>query len=246
MSGRDVNMVDMEKLDAIILAGGLGARLREIISDLPKVLAPVNNRPFLDIILSSLNKCGCVQRVVVAVGYLADKVIKEYTNRHEYDFEILFSEEKELLGTGGAIRKALPYTKTEDVLILNGDSYTDVDIVDLIETHRKKHAAITIVLTEVENTGRYGRVRINDEQRIVSFKEKTPCQAAGYVNAGMYLFNRELLYCIEENRVISLEKELLPVFLKKGIYGYITRGKFMDIGVPDTYRIADTYFRETF
>jgi len=236
----------MEKLDAIILAGGLGTRLREIIDDLPKVLAPVNNRPFLDVILSFLNKCGCIQRVVIAVGYLADKVIKEYTNRHEYDFEILFSEEKELLGTGGAIRKALPYTKTEDVLALNGDSFVDVTIVDLIETHRKKHAAMTIVLTEIEDTSRYGRVKVNNEQRIVSFEEKTPGQAGAYVNAGMYLFTRELIYSIQEDRIISLEKEILPILLEKGIYGYITHGKFMDIGIPETYKIANTYFRETF
>jgi D-glycero-alpha-D-manno-heptose 1-phosphate guanylyltransferase len=237
-------MDHMEKLDAIILAGGLGTRLREIISDLPKVLAPVNNRPFLDVILSFLNKCGCVQRVVIAVGYLADKVMKEYTDRHEYGFEILFSEEKELLGTGGAIGKALPYTKTEDVLALNGDSYVDVNIADLIETHKKKHAVMTIVLTEVENTSRYGRVKLNSEQRIVSFEEKTAGQAGDYINAGMYLFNRELFYSIQKNGTISLEKELLPIFLEKGVYGHITHGKFMDIGVPETYRMAKTYFQE--
>jgi D-glycero-alpha-D-manno-heptose 1-phosphate guanylyltransferase len=123
-----------KKLDAIILAGGLGTRLREIVGDLPKVLALVNNRPFLDIILSFLHKSGCIQRVVIAVGYLADKIMKEYTGRHEYDFEIHFSGEKELLGTGGAIRKALDYTKTGDVLARNGDSYVDVNVVDLIET----------------------------------------------------------------------------------------------------------------
>ena len=149
------SMDHMKTLDAIILAGGPGTRLREIIGDLPKVLAPVNNRPFLDLILSSLDKCGCVQRVVIAVGYLADRVIKEYADRHEYGFEILFSEEKELLGTGGAIRKALPYTKTRDVLALNGDSYVDLNISDLIETHRNKHAAMTVVLSEIANTGRY-------------------------------------------------------------------------------------------
>jgi D-glycero-alpha-D-manno-heptose 1-phosphate guanylyltransferase len=234
----------MEKLDAIILAGGRGTRLREIISDLPKVLAPVNNRPFLDIILSFLNKCGCVRRVVIAVGYLADKVTKEYADRHEYGFEILFSEEKELSGTGGAIREALRYTETDDVLALNGDSYVDVNIADFIETHRKKHAAMTIVLTEIENTSRYGRVKLNSEQRIISFEEKIPGEGGEYVNAGMYLFNRELIYSIQENKIISLEKELLPTFLEKGVYGYITHGKFMDIGVPEMYKMAQTYFQE--
>jgi D-glycero-alpha-D-manno-heptose 1-phosphate guanylyltransferase len=238
------SMDHREKLDAIILAGGRGTRLREIIGDLPKVLAPVNNRPFLDVVLSFLNKCGCVQKVVIAVGYLADKVMKEYADRHEYDFEILFSEEKELLGTGGAIRKALSYTKTADVLALNGDSYVDVNIADFIETHRKKHAAMTIVLTELQNTSRYGRVKVNGGQRIVSFEEKTPGQAAEYVNAGMYLFKRELIYSIQENKTISLEKELLPIFLEKGVYGHVSHGRFMDIGVPDTYSMAQKFFRE--
>jgi len=236
----------MEKIDAIILAGGPGTRLRKIIGVLPKALAPVNNIPFLDLLLSFLKKSGCVQRVVIAVGYLADQVIGAYTDRHEYGFEIIFSEEKKLLGTGGAIRKALPYTKTENVLALNGDTYTDVNIADLIDTHRKKHAAMTIVLAEIENKGRYGRVKLNSGHRIVSFKEKSRGQAGAYVNAGMYLFKRELFYSIQENRVISFEKELLPLFLEKGAYGFITRGKFMDIGVPETYRMADTYFREIF
>lgn len=236
----------MEKLDAIILAGGSGVRLRKVIDDLPKALAPVNNRPFLDLILSFLNRCCCVKRAVIAVGHLADKVIKEYANRHEYDFDILFSEEKELLGTGGAIRKALPYTDTQDILVLNGDTYVDVNVVDLVELHRKKHSAMTVVLTEIENDGRYGSVKVDGAQRILSFNEKTPGQAGTYVNAGMYVFKRELIYNVPTNRTISLEKQLLPVLLEKGIYGHVTRGKFMDIGTPEAYGMADAYLREAF
>jgi D-glycero-alpha-D-manno-heptose 1-phosphate guanylyltransferase len=236
----------MEKLDAIILAGGFGVRLRKVIDDLPKALAPVNNRPFLDIILSFLNRCGCVKRAVIAVGHLADKVIKEYANRHEYDFDILFSEEKELLGTGGAIRKALPFTDTQDVLAVNGDTYVDVNIVDLVKTHRKKHAAMTIVLTAIENDGRYGSVKVDAAHRILSFDEKMPGEAGAYVNAGMYIFKRELIYTVPANRTISLEKQLLPVLLEKGIYGHITRGKFMDIGTPEAYGMASAYLRGAF
>lgn len=110
----------------------------------------------------------------------------------------------------------------------------DVNIVDLIETHKKTHAAMTIVLAEIENTGRYGRVKVNAGQRIVSFEEKTPEEACEYVNAGMYLFDRELFYSIQKNKATSLEKELLPMFLDKGVYGRITHGRFMDIGVPET------------
>ena len=108
-----------EKVDVIILAGGLGTRLREVISDVPKVMAPINSRPFLDILLSFLNKWDCINRVIIAVGYMADKIIGEYKNSKKYDFKIFFSEEKELLGTGGAIKRALKYAETDNVLALN-------------------------------------------------------------------------------------------------------------------------------
>lgn len=234
----------MDKVDTIILAGGLGTRLREVLTDLPKVLAPVNNRPFLDIILGFLNKSKHIERVVIAVGYMADKVIREYTDRSEYNFEILFSEEKELLGTGGAIKKALHYTTTGDILVLNGDSYVDADIEGLIKAHEEKNATMTIVLREIEDTSRYGRVKLNSDHRIIAFEEKHPDQKNGYINAGIYIFKRELFDKIEGNRVISLEKELLPVFIDKGVYGYISHGKFIDIGVPETYKIAATYLGE--
>lgn len=235
----------MEKLDAIILAGGLGTRLRKVINDLPKGLAPVNKRPFLDIILNSLNKWDyCIRSVIIAVGYMADKIVKEYSDRSGYNFKILFSEEKELLCTGGAIKKALRYTKADDILVLNGDSYLDVDIEELIKAHRRNNAVMTMVLKEVENANRYGRVKIGSDYRIIYFEEKNPKQEGGYINAGMYIFKRELFDDIEENKVVSLEKELLPVFIKKGVYGYITHGKFIDIGVPETYKIADKYLKE--
>ena len=241
-----LHSVQVEKLDAIILAGGLGTRLREVVHDLPKVLAPVSNRPFLDINMGFLNKWSRIQKVVIAVGYMADKIIKEYTDRHEYHFEIFFSEEKELLGTGGAIKKALRYTETKNILALNGDSFVDVNIEDLVRTHRGKKASMTVVLKEVGNTVRYGKVNINDEQRITSFEEKKPEQGSGYINAGVYIFNRELFGNIKENKIISLEKELLPIFLGKAVYGYICHGKFIDIGIPETYEKASTYLRENF
>ncbi len=234
----------MEKIDSIILAGGLGTRLRGVVPELPKALAPVNNKPFLDIILASLNKWEYIERVVVAVGYMADKIIERYKDTSRYRFNILFSVEEELLGTGGAIKKVLSQTESDNVLVLNGDSYVEIDLFALEKKHRETRAAMTIVLRGVENASRYGRVKLNSDNRIVCFEEKTPEPSKGYINAGMYLIKRKLFDNVKENNVISLEKELLPVFIKEGVFGYISSGKFIDIGIPETYKIADKYLKE--
>ena len=234
----------MKTLDSIILAGGLGTRLREVVPELPKALAPVNNKPFLDIILSALSKWECIEKVVIAVGYMADKIIERYKDTSRYNFKILFSVEEELLGTGGAIKKVLPQTETDNVLVLNGDSYVETDLYDLVKKHMEMNASMTIVLREVENASRYGRVKLNSDNRIACFEEKTPEPSKGYINAGMYLIKRKLFDEVKDNIVISLEKELLPIFIKKGVYGYISCGKFIDIGIPETYKIADKYLKE--
>ncbi len=234
----------MEKLDSIILAGGLGTRLRGVVPELPKALAPVNNKPFLDIILSALSKWECIEKVVIAVGYMADKIIERYKDTSKYGFKILFSVEEELLGTGGAIKKVIPQTETDNILVLNGDSYAETDLCDLLDKHVETSASMSIVLREVENASRYGRVKLISDNRIVCFEEKTPGPAKGYINAGMYLIKRKLFDDVKNNVVISLEKELLPVFIKEGVFGYISSGKFIDIGIPETYKIADEYLKE--
>ena len=232
------------KMDTIILAGGLGTRLREVVSDLPKPMVSINGKPFLDLILSLLNRCGSIERVILAVGYMADKIIERYEDSSEYSFEFLFSVEEKLLGTGGAIKNALKYTETDNVLVLNGDSYVDIDFYDLLKKHSQINAEMTIVLKELENTNRYGSVKIDENNKITCFEEKKTGVSKGYVNAGIYLIKRSLFDSIKEQVVISLEKELLPVFIKKNVFGYIGKGKFIDIGIPETYRIADKYLHK--
>lgn len=234
----------MGTLDAIILAGGLGTRLRGVINDLPKVLVPIGRKPFLDILLSFLSKNNDISKVVLAIGYLSNKIIDRYENCGAYGFEILFSVEKELLGTGGAIKKALKYTETENVLVLNGDSYIEVNIEDLFAAHKKNSASMTIVLKEMENAARYGSVVLAGNNRVVSFEEKNPGIQRGYVNAGIYLLKKELFDNIEENKVLSLERDLLPDFIKKPLYGYVSHGKFIDIGIPEAYETSHDYLKE--
>ncbi|MEI6609784.1 MAG: nucleotidyltransferase family protein [Deltaproteobacteria bacterium] len=233
----------MDKINAIILAGGLGSRLRSIVTDVPKVLAPVNGRPFLDIVIGSLAKSGIVDRVVLAAGYMAEKIIEQYQNSHRFCVEISVSIEEQLLGTGGAIRLAMELTDSQDILVLNGDSFIDVDYIALYRAHKQNNAQLTMVLKHVEDASRYGSVIINGD-KIVLFQEKSNEIVAGFINAGVYLLNRDLFVHVAQNKIISMEKELLPDMIKHDAYGFISNGRFIDIGLPDTYKIVEDYLKE--
>lgn len=234
-----------EKIDVIILAGGLGTRLKSVMPTLPKVLSPVNGRPFLDYILDFLERSESVNNVILAIGYMADQVIEKYTDRPEYHFKILFSKEEALLGTGGAIRKALQFSTTDDVMVLNGDSYVDVDIRDVITLHREKNSSMTIVVKKVGNAGRYGLVEFDKNHRIGSFNEKQTKAEEGHINAGIYLFKRKIFNGVEEDRKISLEKELMPLFINNyGVYALVTHENFIDIGTPETFLLAEKFFNK--
>ncbi|MBL7960068.1 nucleotidyltransferase family protein [bacterium] len=234
----------MKKNDAVILAGGLGTRLGESAGDYPKVLVPVNGKPFLEFVFKLISRSKSITRVVIAAGYKADQIISKYQNNSDYGFEILFSVEKDLLGTGGAIKKALQYIHSDDVLVLNGDSYVDLDIQSFISAHETKDASISVALTYIENANRYGKVNISNNSKIVSFEEKAPTSSGGYINCGVYLFKKSVFDRIPENTKLSLEKDLLPDMIKSNAYGFICEGKFIDIGIPETYRLASEYLKE--
>ncbi|MFA5275923.1 MAG: nucleotidyltransferase family protein [Candidatus Omnitrophota bacterium] len=232
------------KIDAIILAGGLGKRLRSAICNLPKVLAPVNGRPFLDILLGYLQESKKIRHVVLAAGYMSDDIIGVYGKGKKYNFDIIFSVEKKALGTGGAIRKALSLTDTEHVLVLNGDSYINADIPKLLNQHLASEADMSIVLKYLNDVSRYGAVTRDKNNRIIKFSEKSKKMAPGYINAGIYLFKRDLFDKVKSHKKLSLERDLLPCFLSKGVYGYICNKKFIDIGIPETYARAASYLKQ--
>ena len=229
--------------DAIILAGGLGTRLKGAVPDLPKPLARVNGRPFLDILLRQLGRAQEVKRVILAVGYRSEQIIGHYANCGRFPFEILFSREDEPLGTGGALIRARGLARTGEILVLNGDSYVEIDIEGLIGFHRESGGPFTIVLKEAPDCGRYGRVGVDAEGRVVSFGEKDgTAPGPGLINAGVYVFDRAL-FEDEAERRLSLEAGLLPEYARQGGYGYIARGRFIDIGIPESYREAQRYLR---
>lgn len=233
----------METVDAIILAGGMGTRLREVLPDLPKPLAPVGGVPFLEILLRSLDRSGLARRVVLALSYKAESIVERFRGRNDFRFDILFSVEEEPLGTGGAIRKALPLTESENVLVMNGDSYVEIDWDAFLADHLESGGRATIVLTHSLQAGRYGTVVFDDKGRIVSFREKDRDSADAWINAGVYLFGRGILEGIRQDAVLSLERDVLPGVLPLGIRAFPTRGVFIDIGIPRDYEKAKTLLK---
>jgi D-glycero-alpha-D-manno-heptose 1-phosphate guanylyltransferase len=207
-------------------------------------LAPVDGKPFLDIILEMLRSSGKIKKVVIAVGYMAEKIIKRYQRDENFGLQIEFSIEKELLGTGGAVKKALAFCDSNDVLVLNGDSYVDISIQDFIMFHKHHNSLLSMALKEVENANRYGRVNISNDSTILSFEEKIARQESGYINAGMYIFNKDIFKDIEQNKVLSLERDLLPNMIRLRSHGFICRGKFIDIGTAESFEIASDYLKK--
>ena len=159
-------------MDVIILAGGLGTRLQSVVNDVPKPLALINQKPFLDILLDQLAGFGSIKKVVLAVCHRADQIISRYSVL-KYPFEIEFSIEEEPLGTGGAVIQALSFCDDEDVLVLNGDSYVDFNLTSLLSFHKKNKSLFTVKLIKVENGDHYGRVEFEPQTcKVTTFREK--------------------------------------------------------------------------
>jgi len=228
-----------DTMDAIILAGGLGTRLREVVADVPKPLAPVNGRPFLDYQLAQLARFPQIGKVVLAIGHMADKVIGHY-RANPPPLPVEFVVETELLGTGGGLRNALDATRGERVLALNGDSVFRWSLEPLIAVHASADALATLALVEVDDTSRYGAVTL-EHGRVSAFVEKQAAAGAGVINAGVYLFERSALAAIPAGEVVSLEREVFPGLCERGrLAATVFRSQFIDIGLPQTYSAAGT------
>lgn len=222
---------------AVILAGGFGTRLRAVLPDCQKVIAPVAGQPFLKYLLLQLNSFG-LKEVVLCTGHLAEQVEAEFGNKF-LNLNISYSVENEPLGTAGAIAKALDKIKTKDVLVLNGDSFCDTDYLEFYNWHQTNKLEASLLLCEVEDTERFGRVVLGENTGIKSFREKG-IKGPGLINSGIYLFSRERLEEIPKNRPVSLEKEMFLSWLdKKNLSGYKAKvDYFIDIGTPQSLNQA--------
>jgi D-glycero-alpha-D-manno-heptose 1-phosphate guanylyltransferase len=227
-------------MDIIILAGGLGTRLREVVPDIPKPLAPVSGHPFLDAVLDHLDSFPSVERVIMAIGYRGDAIKEKYQNV-KYRFPITFSVEESLLGTGGAVKHALAGTSGVEIVVMNGDTYTGVSIDTFLKFHREKNGVATIAVSEKKESARYGAVVFDDTYKILSFKEKN--NPSNFVSAGAYVFQKSLFDAVPDGTVCSLEQDLFPRWLEKGMYAYIHREGFHDIGTPEAYAETEEYLK---
>ena len=223
------------RCDVIILAGGKGTRLSGVVSDRPKPMALVNGIPFLELVMRDLKLKG-YGNVILATGYMAEKIHSHFSTV-ENDLNIIFSEECQPLGTGGAVRLALEHVQTEHVIIINGDTFTSCDLNAFEEAHSKAKAPFAMVTTEVEDVGRYGAIQIVDDAPAY-FSEKGQ-SGPGLINAGIYRIPRLELLKIELGLNFSFEDDfVLPNILEGNFSHFVHNGYFIDIGVPSDYERA--------
>ncbi len=230
-------------MEAIILAGGFGTRLKELVSDVPKSMAIVSGRPFLEYLLDYLSARG-VGRAVLSVGYKHEIITGHFGNRYK-EMEIDYAIETEPLGTGGGIRLAFWKIKEPRALVLNGDSLFRVDYNAMMEFHLKKKADATLALRKLKETGRYGRVSMNRARRITGFAEKEENAGPGFINGGVYIIEKRFLMEPEFRGRFSIEKHCFEMlYTEAAMFGFPCEGYFLDIGIPGDYQKAQHEFAE--
>jgi len=227
---------NMEIKEAIILAGGLGTRLRSVLPELPKCMAPVNGRPFLSYIIDYYLYQG-IEKFIFSLGY-KHEVISAWIKEQYPALTAQFVIEKEPLGTGGAIQLAIEKATSKDVLILNGDTLFEVSLKTLSLFHKNSGSACTLSLKPMINFERYGVVETEDDGRIKSFKEKK-YYTTGLINGGVYILNTGRFRQQKRPEVFSFEKDYLEVFFSAmPMYGCVQDSYFIDIGIPEDFERA--------
>ena len=228
------------KFDVIILAGGLGTRLKSVVSDVPKPMAPVAGKPFMEFILQKLPLQN-VNQIILSVGYKYEKIKEHYGDKYHH-IPLIYSIEEEPLGTGGGIKLALSKSKTENCLIVNGDTLFDVDFEQFWQVHNQNNNDITLALKQIEQPDRYGTVLLT-KNKIVKFSEKQAGLKSGLINGGLYWIKTELISKMPAEDKFSFE----TAFLEKQVNtlqmgGYIDSSLFIDIGIPTDYEHAQHLF----
>jgi D-glycero-alpha-D-manno-heptose 1-phosphate guanylyltransferase len=229
-------------LEAIILAGGFGTRLQKVVNDLPKSMALINDKPFLEYLLNFLTGQG-IQKIILSVGYKRE-MIQDYFKVRYKQVTISYAIEEEPLGTGGGILNALEQVEGDSVFALNGDSMFRIDLQAMQHLHQKTGADLTMALRYLDDTSRYGTVRIDNEKRVTGFFEKNQDSEPGYINGGIYLINKNFMVSSSFGKKFSIEKDCFEkCYNNSKIFGYPARGYFLDIGIPEDYMKAQDEFK---
>jgi D-glycero-alpha-D-manno-heptose 1-phosphate guanylyltransferase len=226
--------------EAIVLAGGFGTRLQKVVSEVPKPMAPVAGKPFLQYILDYLI-AHKVTHAVLAVGYLRETIIEFFGDQYQ-SLKITYSIEDNPLGTGGGILQACNYLNGDNAFVINGDTFFDVDLIELSAYHQTNNALLTVALKKMEKFDRYGTVELGSDGKITGFLEKKYLDE-GLINGGIYCLNKQVFHP-ELPQVFSFEKEILEKeIVNRKIYGLRSEGYFIDIGIPEDYARAQTDFK---
>lgn len=233
-------MHDHSDITAVLLAGGLGTRLKPVVSDKPKILADICDRPFVTFLLDQLVLAD-MKDVVLCTGYMADQVYEKLGDGYR-SLKLTYSKEDTPLDTGGALRLALPYIKSDFALVMNGDSFINVKLAVYIDWFIKRKCSASMLLAFVSDTRRFGKVLVDESGRVISFKEKGSDSSSGWINAGVYLIKKSLIETIPEETPFSLERDFFPKLAEQGLCGFKFEGDFIDIGTPKTFALAEDFF----
>lgn len=229
-------------MDVIILAGGQGSRLKSIVSEVPKPLAPIVDHPFLYFLMNHLAIQGA-QRFIISTGYRGE-MIQHYFGKTFQGIPISYAHESSSLGTGGALANSLAFTSPDRPLIVtNGDSYSEMNVESLLVTHRNNHNDITLGLKPMSHFSRYGSVAIDSAGRIIEFKEKQP-QTYGLINIGIYALTPQKIASRLPNAPFSFESFLEDNIKRLVIGSMLTNDYFIDIGIPEDYEAAQRFFSQ--
>lgn len=221
-------------MQAILLAGGLGTRLRGVVDDRPKPMAMIDGKPFMEYVIHELTKYG-IREIIFAVGYKGSMIEEYFGDGSAFGISVFYAYEEELLGTAGAIKNAGKFVTDDTFLVINADTFYQIDYNRLFDIKEEKTLEMALVLREVPDVSRYGMAVLKDGYLTV-FNEKSKETKPGTINGGIYLMNRELLSEIPEGKV-SLENEMIPGWLKekRQLGGIVNDGYFIDIGIPQEY-----------
>jgi D-glycero-alpha-D-manno-heptose 1-phosphate guanylyltransferase len=233
--------MNKNEVTPIILAGGEGKRLRAITST-QKVIAKINNRPFIIYLLDLLESAGFIQ-TIICIGYRSNDVIAKLGNAYGR-MELIYSFEKKALGTAGAIVNSLSKSSNDHLLILNGDSFCDINLGDFLDFYTKKNNLPSLVTMHLSDTARFGRIEFDREFRITSFIEKNGKRTEGWINSGIYLLPRAVFRNSPKDEALSMEYQVLPDLIRTGLFAYTHNGKFVDIGTPESFHIATIILKD--
>ncbi len=230
------------QMTAIILAGGLGTRLRSVVNDRTKVMANVAGRPFVTYVLDQIIRTG-IQRAVICTGYLAESISTVLKDDYQ-GLQIVYSHEATPLGTAGALRHAVSMVQAFPILVLNGDSYANVDLEAFFQFHDLRQSCASLALARKSCSQAFGLVEVDDQGVVTRFSEKESTGKSEWVNAGIYILEKQVFEAIPQARAVSLERDIFPQWVGHGLHGYAQDKELFDIGTPSSLSKAKNIFRE--